>query len=90
MNYYAKAIEICSEEQNWKAIVIEAAKINPSVIVKAFDATGQVPWEKEAKRLCLEENKIAAIKYCRAKTGMGLNEAKKAVEKLIENTVIQV
>jgi ribosomal protein L7/L12 len=83
MNYYAKALEICSEEQNWKKIVIEAAKINPSVIVKAFDATGLIPWEIEAKRLCLEENKIEAIKYCRGVTGMGLKDSKEAVEKLI-------
>jgi ribosomal protein L7/L12 len=82
MNYYAEAVELCSQEQDWKDIVIKIAKQHPGVVVKAITGVNN-GWKIEAKRLYfVAEDKIAAIKYCRAETGMGLKEAKDAVEAL--------
>ena len=80
MSYYGEALELCSDEQNWKAVVIAIAKKHPKSVVEAING---VPWTVEAKRLYLQEGeKIQAIKHCRAETGMSLKEAKEAVEAL--------
>jgi len=79
MNYYAQAIEICSIDQNWKAIVIEIAKNNPSAVVNALNGQG---WQVECRELMIAGEKIQAIKACRSVTGMSLKEAKAAVEAL--------
>ncbi len=82
MNYYAEAIEICSKEQDWKKIVIEIARKHPKAVVRAAAAPDE-SWEPQARCLYLiDNNKIAAIKHCRAMTGMALIEAKEAVEAL--------
>jgi ribosomal protein L7/L12 len=80
MNYYAEAVEMCSEEQNWKKVVIDIAKKHPKCVVEAIAGS---TWKVEARKLYLEQGeKIKAIKHCRAMTGMGLKEAKEAVEAL--------
>lgn len=84
MNYYAQAIDIIWNHLSLSdKILIEVAKMNPSVIVKAYDKlTGASEWERGAKDLVTSGLKVQAIKYCREQTGMGLKEAKEAVEKL--------
>ena len=84
MNYYAEVIEIVTEKKMLaEAIMIEAAKIAPSVIVKAYrKVSGEDSWVPGAKELIIAGQKIQAIKYCREKTGMGLKEAKEAVENI--------
>ena len=80
MNYYKKAIEICATEQDWKGIVIEIAKLHPKFVV---DASKSKSWEVEARKMYIEnDDKIAAIKYCRTMTGASLRDAKEAVERL--------
>ena len=79
MNYYAQAIEICTKNQDWKAIVIEIAKKHPKAVIDAVSNQG---WQAECKLLMETESKIHAIKACRNATGMGLKEAKEAVEGL--------
>jgi ribosomal protein L7/L12 len=82
VNYYAEVIELCSKEQDWKDIVIKIAKHHPGVVFKAITGVND-DWKKKARTLYLTEGKkVEAIKYCRNETGMGLKEAKEAVEAL--------
>lgn len=83
MNYYSDAIEIIvSDRSDWKDMIIHIAKKHPKLVV---EAAGKYDWKKEAKRIYLSGDtgsKVEAIKYCRSMTGMGLKEAKEAVEAL--------
>ena len=84
MNYYAKAIDVLESLEDGKrmrAIVVAFAKRHP----KAFlDAAGgnTTDWKVEARRLYKTGHRVHAIKYCRELTGMGLMDAKNAVEAL--------
>lgn len=79
-NYYAEAIDICADnETDFRAIVIEIAKTNPSLVVRARNSK---VWAFQARLIRNGQSKIEAIKYCRRMTGMGLKEAKEAVEAL--------
>ncbi len=82
MNYYKEVLDICSEEQNWKQIVIDIAKVKPKAV---FDATHKNSWEYQVRIIYNGENgsKDKAIKYCRQETGMSLYECKLAVEALV-------
>lgn len=77
MNYYSEVIDVLSVEQDWKRMVINIAKKHPKLVCHA--ATDE-SWMVEARALMTAGEKIAAIKYCRSMTGMGLKEAKEAVE----------
>ncbi len=77
MNYYAKALEICSKEQDWKSIVIEIAKKHPKAV---FDAASVDNWEYQAWCLVKEGRKLDAIRLCRSETGKSLRDAKDFVE----------
>ncbi len=81
-NNYAKAIDIVANDCDWKALVLEIAKIAPSVIVKAADAVKNSPWQKQVTPLL--DDKVAAIRLCRELTGMSLMDAKSAVERMID------
>jgi ribosomal protein L7/L12 len=81
MNYYEVAIDIISKDQDWRELVFEIAKKNPSAIVSAY-AKNKNLWQFEAKKLMDAGEKIKAIKYCRNETGFSLKEAKDAVEAL--------
>ena len=70
-------------EVDWKAICLEVAKQDPELFVGC--AVGNVKaWENEACRIFETEGKVAAIKYIRAQTGLGLKEAKEYSERLQE------
>lgn len=77
--YYEQAIDILTQDQDWKSICISVAKKDPKLFCEAH---GKQPWQVTAKSINSTEGKIAAIKYVRSHTGMGLKEAKEAVEAL--------
>jgi len=82
-NKYAEVIDVISDQSNdWRAIVIEAAKIAPSVISRAASNAKHGPWQKQAKALLAAGEKLEAIKLCRNMTGMTLKDAKEACEAL--------
>ena len=75
---YAKVIDIClSETTDFKAIVVEIAKVNPELVVAAHEGHA---WENEAKHIALTEGKIPAIKFVRNQTGLSLKESKLIVD----------
>lgn len=67
-------------------ILFEIARKNPSAYVSAVkrlrDKTELNGWKRDCADLMRSGNKIDAIKLCRVITGMGLKEAKDAVEAL--------
>jgi ribosomal protein L7/L12 len=87
MNYYAEAIEIITKYRNTAdLILIEIAKMNPAAVIKGNDALRargkNTYWHKDVIPYLKKEQKIKAIKLCREITGMGLREAKEAVENI--------
>ena len=87
MNYYERVIEILEktsiEERNKMFLVI--AKENPSIVVRAYDKIQHTGWGSVCIEVFNSIGKIEAIKKCRQLTGMGLKEAKEAIEKLVES-----
>ena len=96
-NPYADVIEIITEitDDQWKGIVVEAAKSHPSVVLKACRKIGihigkplhehaHKDWFAGVIEFCVSERKINAIKYLRESTGLGLKEAKHIVEDIQE------
>ncbi|UCC41430.1 MAG: ribosomal protein L7/L12 [Candidatus Aminicenantes bacterium] len=85
MNYYAKAIDILfdvmSHKRNPLELIREIAKLNPAIIIRAAKNIS-APWMEAAIPLLKEGQKILAIKKCRELTGLGLKEAKEAVDEL--------
>jgi ribosomal protein L7/L12 len=81
-NYYAQAINIVADPQtDFRKLVIEIAKQHPKVIVQAHLGSS---WEGEIKSMIAASvGKIEMIRHCRNITGMGLMEAKAAVEALM-------
>jgi ribosomal protein L7/L12 len=51
-----------------------------------WPAIGQIPTDEDVKRLAKAGEKILAIKLCRQIHGMGLADAKAAVEKMAEHS----
>jgi ribosomal protein L7/L12 len=81
-NYYAEAMEIITDNNlDWRAVVIEIAKKNPSLIVKATDKQNN-SLVSEVRLLLRANRKINAIKRWRQATGLGLKEAKEVVENI--------
>jgi len=89
MKYIKQAIDIISNrdltERDMYNILTEIVKSNPSVLVKAHRRLAIVTssWKQEVIDMCRSGNKIAAIKRCREKTGLGLRDAKDTVERLV-------
>ncbi len=87
MNYYPKAIEIITDSSGFtnKALLIEVAKHNPCAIVRANEAIlkrkNKSSWIEKVRPVVANGRKIEAIKLCRELTGLGLKEAKGAVER---------
>lgn len=77
--YYKQAIEICSQEQDWKAIAIQVAMKNPCAFVQAFKSSGI---SFTLKEMMLDGRKIEAIKLYREYSGSSLMQAKQYVESL--------
>lgn len=83
-NYYAQAIQVLADSKiDFRALVYEVAKANPKAVAKAAERLDLgFGWQKECASLVASGLKIQAIKRCRAITGMGLLDAKSAVEAL--------
>lgn len=84
-NYYAKAIQILANNNiDYIALVYKIAEFNPKAVVMAEERVriGH-GWQKECAALVASGQKLRAIKRCREITGMGLAEAKFAVEELV-------
>ena len=84
MNYYAEAIKIIANENDWKEIVVRIAQKHPKMIVEVAKVAEAAKggWKKEAEAIYRGGDKVGAIKLWRAMTGLGIKEAKDAVESL--------
>ena len=84
-NYYAQAIQALADSKtDFRALAYEVAKANPKAIAKAAERLEVgFGWQRECASLMASDLKIRAIKRCRELTGMGLKEAKDAVEALV-------
>jgi ribosomal protein L7/L12 len=84
MNHYATAIRIIAYKNiNWHDLVTEIAIHNPATVAAAYARLSPGPsLETRCKQLMLSNEKIKAIKLWREETGVGLGDAKNAVEAL--------
>ena len=91
MNVYKKVItELVRGDFTSVSVVWEIAKTNPSVLLRAIEKLRKEQnnkqhsdeWRAVCADLMRNGLKVNAIKACRAATGMGLAEAKHAVESL--------
>ena len=81
-NWYAEAIDVLMKRGNFGEILTEIAKVHPKAVVMANRAVNGPLWQERCYNILKTGRKIEAIKVCRQLTGMGLKEAKEAVEKL--------
>lgn len=84
---YAEAItELEKGQFSANEVLFEIARKTPGAYVAAVkrlrDREAHKEWKRECINLMRSGQKIDAIKACRAATGMGLKEAKDAVESL--------
>ena len=93
VNWYARALDVLAQDCNdcdSDQIVLEIAKRNPSVLVKAIEAICQrergesAPWRKEFSELVRQGQMVRAVKLHREKTGSTLKEAKEAHDNELE------
>ena len=83
MNYHKQAIDIIEYNKGLRdKLIVQIAKDNPAALVNAFNSIGSEPWVVKVAPLLEIGQRIPAIKLCRELTGMGLIEAKAAVESL--------
>ena len=87
VNWYARAIDVLAQDYNdcdSDKIVLEIAKRNPSVLVRAVEAIHRRerwesrPWWGKFGELVRQGQRVRAVKLHREKTGSTLKEAKKA------------
>ena len=87
VNWYARAIDVLAQDYNdcdSDKIVLEIAKRNPSVLVRAVEAIHRRerwesrPWWGKFSELVRQGQRVRAVKLHREKTGSTLKEAKKA------------
>ena len=87
VNWYARAIDVLAQDYNdcdSDKIVLEIAKRNPSVLVRAVEAIHQRerwesrPWWGKFSELVRQGQMVRAVKLHREKTGSTLKEAKEA------------
>ena len=88
VNWYARALDVLAQDCNdcdSDKIVLEIAKRNPSVLVKAIEAICQrergeshPSWLEEFSEYVRQGRMVRAIKLHREKTGSTLKEAKEA------------
>ena len=86
-NIYADAIyEFEKNRFSHREVVITIIAHNPSAYLAAVERiqknSSDIAWKDECLDLMRSGLKIEAIKRCREVTGLGLHEAKKAVEEL--------
>ena len=87
VNWYARALDVLAQDCNdcdSDKIVLEIAKRNPSVLVRAIEAIDKrkreasEPWRQEFSELVRNGQMVSAVKLHREKTGSMLKDAKKA------------
>ena len=87
VNWHAKALDVLAQacdDCDSDKIVLEIAKRNPSVLVKAVEAICQRerwksrPWWEKFSELVRQGQMVCAVKLHREKTGSTLKEAKEA------------
>ena len=84
VNWYARAIDLLAQEYDCVEVILEIAKRNPSVLVRAIGAIDKrkreagEPWRQEFSELVRNGQMVSAVKLHREKTGSPLKEAKKA------------
>ena len=81
-NWYSEVIDILDKEGNFFQICREIAKKHPKMVVEAANKVSGKSWQQECKDIRDSQGLIYAIKFCRSVTGMGLKEAKEAIEAL--------
>ncbi|GAA1181006.1 hypothetical protein GCM10009584_23780 [Ornithinimicrobium humiphilum] len=75
--------DLKAQVQRLTAVVeLLAREQGVSTAALAAVAPAEEPWVDEARRMKAETGPIAAIKLVRERTGMGLREAKEAVDRL--------
>lgn len=86
-NYYSKVMDILFHDSDnridYVSIVREIAKRHPKMVIDAVHKIEAMGWKGEVAELARHEGpgwKLSAIKLWRAQTGLGLKEAKDAVE----------
>lgn len=90
MNYYSKVIDILDsiDLNQSHELLLNIAKKNPAVVVRAagdIEILSAISGLTVFERYLIDvakDNKIQAIKALRVKTGMGLKESKKEIERL--------
>ena len=84
-NWYAEVIDILEARPDGRELLLEIAKANPKIVVLAAKRLTEKAggWQWQAKRMMALGEKIAAIKICKAATGMSLQDSKAAVEALM-------
>lgn len=82
VNFYAAAIDILMHEDiDYKMIVVELVKHDPGMFLNICqNMRDYQPWLPEVDASLRAHKKIDAIKLWRHHTGLGLKEAKDAVE----------
>lgn len=84
-NNYSSVIDILmSEKTDFKALVIDIAKTNPSIVKRAAINTQKlkIDWREKCKKLRDSEGLVAAVKFCRNETGINLKDAVETVKSL--------
>jgi len=101
MNYYSKAIEILNgkNEITDNELLVEIAKISPSVLCKAFHIIVKRNTQQEAEERISElapiivllkaGRKVEAVKAYREKYGAGLKEAVDEINLLIKSIPLE-
>lgn len=66
---------------DYKGMVNKLAQEHPQIFVDLAQSSKAEPeWANEVRKVYTGNNKVACIKLCRGESGMGLKEAKDAVE----------
>lgn len=87
---YKKIIDIQGihlSEPTKDRIINTLMKEHPNIFISIYNSAGCTAWLDNVKELALSGKKIQAIKMYRENTGVGLKEAKEAVEAMPESAI---
>lgn len=79
--WYQRAIEIVTQDHDWRQICISIAQIAPEVLCKAV---GQEPWQVNVRLILASKGKVEAIRHVRAIKGCDLKKGKEIVDRIQE------
>jgi len=83
-NYYSEVMGILFDGSvDYVGLVREIARKHPKIVVDAVNSQYQNGWRGRIKSMMDSGHKMEAIKLWRAETGLGLKEAKEAVEEYV-------